>query len=229
VLEPRDAGGIRVYVEHLDRHAPEVTCADALCAEHGRPIAARQNAEETIRADDLRAFHGAMIPARGRATFREVPPTPTILVRRARPDEADLLTALVLRSKAHWGYDAAFMSAAVPELTLTPDLVDRWPTYVAEAAGEVVGLYILSVEDGVPTLRDLWVEPRAIGTGVGSTLWRHMLGEARAHRYAAVRIESDPYAEGFYAKMGALRIGEVRSKIIEGRVLPLMEVEVTDG
>jgi GNAT superfamily N-acetyltransferase len=152
--------------------------------------------------------------------------TPTTpVLRRARPDEAATLTAIALRSKAHWGYDAAFMRAAVPELTITPELVEHSATHVADAAGDVLGFYVLSVEQGVPTLRDLWVEPRAIGTGVGAMLWRHMLGEARARGYAAVRIESDPYAEGFYSKMGARRVGEVRSKIIEGRVLPLMEVE----
>ena len=32
-------------------------------------------------------------------------------IRRARPDEADALTALATRAKAHWGYDAEFMAA----------------------------------------------------------------------------------------------------------------------
>ncbi len=37
-------------------------------------------------------------------------------VRPARSGEAVSLTALCLRSKAHWGYDAAFMRLCVPSL-----------------------------------------------------------------------------------------------------------------
>ena len=43
-------------------------------------------------------------------------------------DEADCLTALCMRSKAHWGYDAAFMHACREELRMT-----------AVAAGSIAG------------------------------------------------------------------------------------------
>lgn len=72
--------------------------------------------------------------------------------------------------------------------------------------------------------RDLWVEPAFIGTGVGSTLWRHMLGEARRLAYTALRIESDPSAAPFYRKLGARETGSMRSTIVEGRVLPVFEI-----
>ena len=42
-------------------------------------------------------------------------------IRLARPDEADHLTALATRSKAYWGYDASFMEACVPALTISPE------------------------------------------------------------------------------------------------------------
>jgi GNAT superfamily N-acetyltransferase len=152
------------------------------------------------------------------------PPAPTI--RPARPDESAQLTALAVRSKAHWGYDDAFMRAALPELTIAPDLIARATVNVAERAGDLVGVYVLSLEDGGPTLRDLWVNPPAIGTGVGSALWRHMLLEARRLGYAAVRIESDPNAEAFYVRKGARRVGVVLSTVVAGRELPLMTVDV---
>jgi predicted N-acetyltransferase YhbS len=76
----------------------------------------------------------------------------------------------------------------------------------------------------VPTLRDLWVDPPAIGTGIGARLWTHMLEQARRLGYRAVRITSEPNAEGFYARMGARRIGSVESRVVKGRMLPLMEI-----
>ena len=43
-------------------------------------------------------------------------------------------------------------------------------------------------------------------------------------------LEADPNAEGFYAAMGAIRIGERKSpaaqEIEPGRTLPLMRVEL---
>ena len=146
-------------------------------------------------------------------------------VRRALASESAALTALGLRSKAHWGYDEAFMALAADEMNIGSDLIGGSSAYVAESDGAVVGVYVLCLEHGQPTLRDLWVEPRAIGTGVGSILWAHMLGEARRLGYRTVRLTSDPNAEGFYLRMGARRIGEVESCGIPGRMLPRMEVE----
>ena len=42
-----------------------------------------------------------------------------LALRPARPEEAPALTELCLRSKAVWGYDAAFMQACRRELTMT--------------------------------------------------------------------------------------------------------------
>ena len=44
-------------------------------------------------------------------------------VRAARPDEADVISALALQAKAPWGYDAAFLEACRLELTWSPEQV----------------------------------------------------------------------------------------------------------
>src|SRR5476649_1400099 len=46
-----------------------------------------------------------------------------ITIRPALLDEADALSALCLRSKAHWGYDAAFMALSQDALTISPALI----------------------------------------------------------------------------------------------------------
>jgi GNAT superfamily N-acetyltransferase len=146
------------------------------------------------------------------------------VVRAALPGEARALTALAIRSKAHWGYDDAFMERAAVDLEITPELIEGATAFVAESGTDVVAFYVLAVVDGVPMLRDLWVDPAAIGNGVGAQLWTHMLEQARRLGYRAVRIQSEPNAEGFYVKMGARRVGSVESTVVEGRMLPLMEI-----
>ena len=84
-------------------------------------------------------------------------------IRPARAGEADALTALALRSKAHWGYDAAFMEVVRPILTITEDDLIASPVRVLDTAGEPIGFYRLT---GEPPWRveDL-LEPSAIGRG----------------------------------------------------------------
>ncbi|MFH8382916.1 hypothetical protein ACH4E7_18490 [Kitasatospora sp. NPDC018058] len=67
-------------------------------------------------------------------------------IRPARPAEAELLTGIAVRAKAHWGYDEAFMAACRDELTLDAAAIG-WAsasTVVAEDGGRVLGFAVLS-------------------------------------------------------------------------------------
>jgi GNAT superfamily N-acetyltransferase len=146
-------------------------------------------------------------------------------IRRALPSEAGALTELALRSKAHWGYDAAFMQMARPYMVIAPETVEHGTSFLAESEGEILGFYILAIEDGTPTLRDLWIDPAVLRTGIGSALWAHMIGQAITLSYRTVRIVSEPKAEGFYLRVGARRTGLHESEAVPGRMLPVMEFE----
>ncbi|MEU6310985.1 GNAT family N-acetyltransferase [Streptomyces sp. NPDC047014] len=128
-------------------------------------------------------------------------------VRAARAAEAGALTGLVMRSKAHWGYDDAFLAACAPELLIRPGEVTARRIVVAEdARGQVLGL--ASLEGTAPTaqLGLLFVEPSAIGRGVGRLLYRDVLRRAAGLGVRRLVIDSDPYATGFYRAMGATQV-----------------------
>jgi GNAT superfamily N-acetyltransferase len=149
-----------------------------------------------------------------------------MLLRPARPDEAVVLSELALRSKAHWGYDEAFLEACRPELTLRPDDLAEQRATVARVGDRVVGFYTLAGQAPEGELACLFVEPDHIGTGVGRRLWQHAVDTARALGFQRLTIESDPYAEDFYLRMGAVRIGSIPSGSIAGRELPRMAYRV---
>ncbi|GAA3893103.1 hypothetical protein GCM10022243_67610 [Saccharothrix violaceirubra] len=128
-------------------------------------------------------------------------------VRAGRPDEAEALSALILRSKAHWGYDRAHLDACREVLRLRADEVTARRTLVAERGGTVVGVATVDGEPPHGTIGLLFVEPDAIGSGVGRLLYRHVLDEAARVGFDEVTIESDPHAVGFYAAMGAWQDG----------------------
>jgi GNAT superfamily N-acetyltransferase len=146
-------------------------------------------------------------------------------LRPALPQEAEALTDLAMRSKAYWGYDDDFMARCPPALTLRPeDVLPRHAT-VADVDGRIAGFVTL---DGSPPEGEvdmLFVEPWAIGTGVGRLLYEHAVRTARANGFTSLLIEADPQAESFYARMGAVRIGE-RVSPATGRPLPLLRASL---
>lgn len=145
-----------------------------------------------------------------------------MLFRAAEPGEAAVLSELALRSKAHWGYDEAFLEACRAELTLQPDDLTAQRATVAQAGDRVVGFYTLAGQAPEGELASLFVEPDQIGNGVGRRLWRHAVDSARALGFQRFTIDADPFAENFYRKMGAVRIGDVPSGSVPGRLLPQM-------
>ncbi|MEV0411249.1 GNAT family N-acetyltransferase [Streptomyces sp. NPDC050448] len=135
-----------------------------------------------------------------------------VKLRAAGAGEAEVLTGLVLRSKAYWGYEAEFLASCAHELRIRAGEVAARRIVVAEDApgGRVLGLASLEGEPPVARLGLLFVEPEAIGRGVGRRLYRDVLGRAAELGFRRLLIDADPHAAGFYRAMGALTSPEPR-------------------
>jgi GNAT superfamily N-acetyltransferase len=147
-------------------------------------------------------------------------------IRRALPDEADALTALAARSKAHWGYDAGFMERIRDAMALDPHDVETDEVWVLEdGAAGVVGFHRVIAGDPAE-VEDLWVEPDAMGAGHGRRLFEHAVAVAAAAGASAVELDADPNALGFYQRMGMVHVGDTPSTLVPGRSLPRMRLEL---
>jgi GNAT superfamily N-acetyltransferase len=147
-------------------------------------------------------------------------------IRRARSDEAASLSNLALRSKAYWPYSRDFMEACRGALTLTADYIDSSEVWLAEDRGRLIGFYGFEDDPIGVGLAYFFVEPETIGSGTGRLLFDHAVDRARTLGCAAMAIEADPFAEGFYVRMGAKRIGERESSVERGRMLPLLRLDL---
>jgi GNAT superfamily N-acetyltransferase len=151
--------------------------------------------------------------------------TPAIRLRPASTDEADALSALTRRSKQSHGYSDEFMDRFMSQgdMVITPESIARNPVMVAELDGRIAGFAHLKPidEPDAVCLEDLFIEPVAQGKGVGRALFDWALAEAGRRGFAWLEWESDPNAAGFYEKLGGHKIGESKSTVIEGRVLPM--------
>lgn len=122
-----------------------------------------------------------------------------VTIRSALPADHDRLRELTFESKAHWGYDRAFVRGWADGLSFESKQ-ERW---VAELDGEIVAWAgLLPQADGVAVLYDLWVDPARMGQGLGSRLF--LLAADRARELGATRLEwgAERHALGFYEKMG---------------------------
>jgi N-acetylglutamate synthase-like GNAT family acetyltransferase len=141
-------------------------------------------------------------------------------IRRALPSEAANLSALALRPKALWGYDAAFMEACRAPLTVDPEAIAKYPFYVLDEGGTITGFYGLSGQPPRGEIDFLFVEPESVRSGRGQRLARHLLALARSLGFEEMDVSADPFAEDFYVAMGAVRIAEVPSDAIPNRLIP---------
>lgn len=147
-------------------------------------------------------------------------------IRLARVEEADALTSLVKRSKAHWGYDDEFMRLSEAALTITPGFIETARVLVAEDKYVLLGVASIAPMEEPHTfdLVHLFVEPGSIRNGTGRALFRAAAECARIRGGVKLLIAADPNAAAFYRRLGAKDAGQQSSESISGRMLPLLEL-----
>lgn len=153
---------------------------------------------------------------------------PDIRLLRLEPDQFDAVNAMILRSKAYWGYDEDMMAKMENVLRLDPDAARKgraiaaWSGDVPMGLAQIGAPYDEAAGRGV-MLDLLFIAPDAIGSGLGKRLYDWALDQARMADADVLQILSDPNARGFYTAMGASFIEDRPSKLIPGRSLPWLE------
>ena len=149
------------------------------------------------------------------------------MIRAARLAESEVLTALCVRSKAHWGYDAAFMAQCRDSLRVRPEAIrDGWVFVAVNEADRPLGVAQIDLVGGVADLGLLFVDPPAMGLGIGRQLLRHAMGAVRRAGIERMTILADPFAAPFYERMGAKLRCMAPSDAVPGRMLPLYDLAI---
>lgn len=155
--------------------------------------------------------------------------TTSLLIRIARAGEARALSELCVRSKAHWGYNMAFMQASAKSLAISDEMIAGGCVLVAEdPRGALLGVATAERldETGSFDLAHFFIEPDAMRSGAGRALFRAIVQSVREAGGSRLMILADPHAVEFYERMGAARVGDAPSDAIPGRRLPLLAYAV---
>lgn len=146
---------------------------------------------------------------------------------RAKSEDAEALTEIAYAAKRHWDYPEPWIESWRDTLTISAEFIAANVAWSAVEDGHAVGFYVLTSESDGLHLDHLWIVPSAMRRGIGRALFEHAVEQARGLGARALKIESDPNAEGFYKRMGARRAGKTVTEIDgQRRELPLLAYEL---
>jgi len=154
---------------------------------------------------------------------------PVFILRPASSRESSLLTDLAIRSKSVWPYPASYIDQCRKELTVTPDYIESCTVVAGELDSKLIGFYSLLLREEGWWLDHFWIEPAVHKMGYGKQQFGNAVSTARSLGVTSLRILSDPFAEQFYLRMGAERVGQKESEFIPGLYLPILKYSVDQG
>jgi N-acetylglutamate synthase-like GNAT family acetyltransferase len=143
--------------------------------------------------------------------------------RKAHENESDYLSDLAIRSKSHWPYPEDYLEKSKELLEISPHYIDAHEVIVAEEDDKIIGFYAMERE----FVEHFWIDPGYIGKGYGTEMFGNLMTQAREMNLGYLYLYSEPFAIGFYEKMGWGRYGKKPSRIDPGIVFVQMEIEVT--
>lgn len=149
-------------------------------------------------------------------------------LRSAIPQDAKMLTEIVIISKSYWGYSKEFIKQCEQDLTIDANYINESFVFVLENRNELIGFISFERLD-YDYLDFFYVKSAQIGRGYGRLLWSQAIEKASEIGIKSFMIVSDPNAKGFYKKMGATYFGGVASTVFKDRNLPLMKYEIGPG
>ena len=150
--------------------------------------------------------------------------------------DADILTRIAFAAKRHWNYPEEYIKIWQEELTITRDYIKSSTVYKAVLNDKIIGFYSIvqnskdfySGDVFVPKgywLEHIFIDPKFHRRGIGRQLIRHALNFARDQGIDQLKIFVDPYAKGFYDKIGA-EFNNFSKSSIPGRMIPVYSVNV---
>ena len=147
----------------------------------------------------------------------------TATIKPYQGESLAMINDLILRAKGSWGYTSEQLDLWKADLNVTKaDVVARY-FFLGKITGRTILLYSLSEQSSKSCeLEDCWVDPDFRGNGFGRAIFDDIGIQMKRRGWQSMRIVSDPFAAGFYRKMGAAQIGETPSKP-KGRFLPVFE------
>ena len=160
----------------------------------------------------------------------------TIQICRAEEMDSEALTDISFAAKRHWNYPEDYYERWKDELTITRAYIALNLVYKSQQNGCIPGFYSIVenvagffsgevfIEKGF-WLEHLFIRPEYHRCGIGRLLVEHAMNIAKGRNIDRLLVFVDPFAKGFYDKIGAEFLYESKSSV-PGRIIPVYELKL---
>ena len=154
-----------------------------------------------------------------------------LVIKRAEKSDHILLSDIAFTAKRYWKYPEKYFNIWQKELTITPGYIFENIVYKSVFQGKITGFYSI-VENkndynkgNIFVQKGFWLEHRFVlpsfhKKGIGRELINHAKSVCIRKDIDRLLIFVDPYAKGFYEKIGAEYLYDSPSSI-QGRNIPV--------
>ena len=159
-----------------------------------------------------------------------------ISINKAHDSDFETLTEISFSAKRHWNYPENYFVIWKDELTITEEYINKNIVYKALFLDTVLGFYsIVENENDFLTneifvkkgfwLEHIFIRPEFHKIGIGRVLIDHAKMISKCKGISNLLIFVDPFAKGFYDKIGAEFLYESNSSISE-RLIPIYVLKI---
>jgi len=142
-------------------------------------------------------------------------------IQKANIKDSEVLTELMRKSKAYWGYSIDQLERWNEELKISKEYISENSTYKLSHLDKCLGFYSFMQNGKNLKLDNLFIHPNNMGNGYGKMLLQDFLIKANSISCERVILESDPNAEQFYKKHNFYTIA-LQETSIRNRFMPIM-------
>ena len=159
-----------------------------------------------------------------------------IEIIQANNHDSDILTEIAFSAKRHWNYPDEYYEIWKNELTITEKYLKQNIVYKAILKDLIIGFYSIVenksdfysgdilVQKGY-WLEHIFIRPDYHKHGIGKQLINHAKIISEKNGIQNLLIFVDPYAKGFYDKIGAEFLYESKSSIPD-RLIPVYDMKI---
>jgi GNAT superfamily N-acetyltransferase len=159
-----------------------------------------------------------------------------IKISKAKPSDHLILTNISFSAKMHWNYPDHYFDLWKNELTITEEYIKQNIVFKAHLTKTVLGFYSIIenksdffsndtfIQKGF-WLEHIFILPKYHGNGIGRLLINHARTISKDKGISSLMIFVDPYAKGFYDKIGAEYLFDSKSSV-PGRLIPVYNLKI---
>lgn len=147
-------------------------------------------------------------------------------LRRAKPNESDVLNFIAFESESIWGEDKSYMDIFSQEYKVTKNMIENDYVYVMEDDKGIIGFFVILKDDEISELELFYIKKSFIGKGYGTLLWTNMISICKEKGIKKIGLVGSSDVGNFYKKLGAKEIGKIKSLLKVGRIVSKFEYEI---